>query len=220
MKLSNKPVFRILIICFIFCIISSMAYSSCVPSCDACECCRNGNCQSGCCGSKVCCDGKRCYDPETAKCCGRGDGSTCPKDEICCNEGGCAESCEIIDGENCSTPPGTNLCESTCVMGGGDCGISSVKEWSGITEQICSPRGCSSDCHETTHWCWKEYACAPSGSSSWFDECTSYGVTPTGTPVFFPFHVCYSIFPIPTTCESCEQGEQIDEHDVEYDSCN
>jgi hypothetical protein len=118
MRLSNKPVSCALMICFLFCILSSVGYSDCNPRCGPCECCNNGNCESGCC------------DPD-ATCCGSGENrGCCPTSNPCleCVDGKCKGPCG--DCQACLAGDCYDLClayacetcdgENGCVQCGGD----------------------------------------------------------------------------------------------------
>lgn len=214
---SDKQLFCILFSCFWVCIIVSVTYAPCWPECERCQCCQNGNCVDGCCGGP-CCDDKRCYNPETKKCCGRGDGSICPKDKNCCDDGSCAMPCEIVEGQKCEPPFGSTImpCASTCALVDGPCGFPLTKVWSGKTETTCSPEGCDGDCSKDTHWCSKTYDCVPSGNFETLSNCST--ISSSYPPITYSFQRCVTGF---GQCQSCMEGpEPENPPEIQYDSCN
>jgi hypothetical protein len=112
-------------------------------------CCMSGCCSvtGGCCGNigKECCDGRTCYDPDTEKCCGNGEGTVCDKaGGECCDESGCVTTCpgsECCDDGTCvsSCPTGQCCDDGVCV---------GITECSGDTccdEGVCvALKGCES----------------------------------------------------------------------------
>jgi hypothetical protein len=127
----------------------------------------------------------------------------------------------LVDGESCEDPFVTFGCGVTCVVLGGECGLSSQTIYSGITEKTCSPEGCPGDCNKDTEWCYKVYTCEPSGNYTWADTCTNIILGEGGLPITLLYYFCSDIFPIPTKCYSCEPAPNpTDIHYVEKDSCN
>ncbi len=161
-------------------------------------------------------------DPDNCETCVDRECEVCGGDPdlICCDGGSCVFPCTLVDGESCETPliPDTP-CGVTCVLLGAECGIGTEKEWSGITEKVCDTEGCLLHCFHFTHWCWKKYACEPSGETVKWTRC---GIMTSGfppEPVYW-WPVCVDTFPLSEPCETCKRSDYpIDTDFVDYDFC-
>jgi hypothetical protein len=108
--------------CFL-CIIIPVAYADCWPPCGPCNCCRNGNCISGCCDPNYTCCGTGanrgcchtahpcidCISDECVVC----DDNPC---KFCCDEQECCDqsNCEICKDSGCERAVPTNMHETYC----------------------------------------------------------------------------------------------------------
>lgn len=118
----------------------------CSSSCCISDCCSY---TGACCGNtgQVCCDDRTCYDPNTQKCCGDGDGKVCDIDEDCCNGTCCPAgdpayglpAYDCCDGLTCYDPTTQKCCED---------GLGTVCD---IDEDCCDDGTCGLCCWTLEH---------------------------------------------------------------------
>jgi hypothetical protein len=118
MKIKSLTIFIacLLLSCFAVPVLTACCLPPKKPPCYRCE---DGvwvwNCGSG----QGCCDGKKCYNPNTEQCCGYGTGQTCDTNKECCN-GDCCNTAECKSCQNGSCQPYCNSdnCEECDGQGG------------------------------------------------------------------------------------------------------